>query len=365
MIIFVMKEQNNLMSNNEFMNAISKIAERDDWRQAFINNLLIFENSISSLGVDVRDVITGPLVDALHHSSQIVRKTLSSGVTFEFLYRSKIARDFVMSAPEHPDHAWEPQTSRILINLAKSAKQVVIGGAYFGDHAILIATEISETGGVVHAFEPDSEQREMLSRNAKINALTNIVARQEGLWHNSTTNLKLVGYDSFATVEPAEESAGSFKTVSISDYFYASQIERLDLIVLDIEGAELSALHGAEHFLSQPKGVAPNILFEVHSRYVDWSNGLIKTPIAQLLVEHDYQIFGLRDFNSNYDLGSRPIELIPVDAIYLEGPPHGFNMVAVKDPTLFDNSDYLFVRDVSPKYLRHKNPALHHPVGGL
>lgn len=353
------------MSDDKFKTAISRIGEREDWRQAFIAQLLTYESAISSVGVDVREEITGPIVDALHDDNQIVRKTLSNGVIFEFLYRSKIARDFVMSMPEHPDHAWEPQTSRILVNLAKSARQVVIGGAYFGDHAILIAKEIATFGGVVHAFEPNNEQRDMLICNARLNALTNIVARPEGLWHNSTTNLKLSGYDSFATAESVDEGTDTFKTVTISDYLDSIKIDRLDLIVLDIEGAELSALQGAERFLTQRSGVAPNILFEVHRNYVDWTKGLIKTPIAQLLIKNNYTLFGLRDFNSNYDFSGRPIELIPVESIYLEGPPHGFNMVAVKDSAIFDGPGYLFVRDVSPKYLRHKNPALHHPVGGL
>lgn len=353
------------MFDDKALKAISKIGTREAWRRAFIAQLLTFENTITSVGVDVREDITGPLVDALYHDNEIVRKTLSNGVIFEFLYRSKIARDFVMSTPEHPDHAWEPQTSRILVNLAKFADQVVIGGAYFGDHAILIAREILATGGVVHAFEPNHEQREMLKRNTDLNDITNVITRPEGLWHDSTTNLKLTGYDSFATAESVVEGIDSFKTVTISDYLKSADVDRLDLIVLDIEGAELGALIGAERFLARPNGYAPNILFEVHSNYVDWSKGLTETPIAQLLESHDYTIFGLRDFNSNYDLSHKPIELIPIDSIYLEGPPHGFNMVAVKDPCLLEGPGYELVRDVSPKYLRHKNPALHHPIGGL
>ena len=354
------------MAQDKALDALAKIAGTEDWRDAFIRQLIAYEGAIDAPGVDVREEITGPLVDALFDDDQVIRKTLSSGVTFEFLYRSKIARDFVMSTPQAPDHAWEPQTSRILVNLAKTAKQVVIGGAYFGDHAVLIAREIAGREGVVHAFEPNSQQRGMLQRNAALNGLTNILPRPEGLWHDSTTNLKLVGYDSFASAEAAEAGADdSFRTVTISDYLQAAGVGQLDLIVLDIEGAELGALKGAESFLAQPAGQAPNILFEVHRHYVDWSNGLLDTEIARLLTGHGYTLFALRDFNSNYDLAGKPVELIPADAIHLEGPPHGFNMVAVKDPAIFESADYAIVRDVSPKYLRHKDPKLHHPVGGL
>jgi FkbM family methyltransferase len=353
------------MAHEKALEALARIGETDHWRTAFIRQLIAFEGQVKAPGVDVREELTGPLVDALYDDDQVVRKTLSSGVTFEFLYRSKIARDFVMSQPEAPDHAWEPQTSRILVNLAKGAKQVVIGGAYFGDHAVLIAREIAKDGGVVHAFEPNNQQRGMLMRNAELNGLKNILPLSEGLWHDSTTNLKLVGYDSFANAEVAEAGDDTFKTVTIADYLTASGVDRLDLIVLDIEGAELGALKGAEPFLSAPAGEAPNILFEVHRHYVDWTNGLAETDIGRLLIGHGYTLFALRDFNSNYDLAGKPVELIPVDAIHLDGPPHGFNMVAVKEASVFDGPGYSIVRDVSPKYLRHKDPKLHHPVGGL
>jgi FkbM family methyltransferase len=352
------------MPDDKTLSALRRIAEKPEWRDAFVRRILDLEPDLATPGLDVREEITGPLVDALFDDDQVVRKTLSSGVTFEFLYRSKIARDFVMSQPAVPDHAWEPQTSRILVDMARRAKQVVVGGAYFGDHAVLIAREVAKRGGTVHAFEPNNEQRAMLTRNAALNGLTNIVPRPEGLWDNSTTSLKLVGYDSFASAEEGEGD-DSFRTVTIADYLQAAGVDELGLIVLDIEGAEFGALKGAEPFLERPAGQAPEILFEVHRHYVDWSNGLAATPLAQFLTGHGYTLFALRDFNSNFDLSGRPVELIPQDAVYLEGPPHGFNMVAVKDPSVFQNAGYRIVRDVSPKLLRHKDPALHHPVGGL
>ena len=268
------------MANEKALEALARIGETEDWRQAMIRQLLAFEGEIKAPGVDVREDLTGPLVDAMFDGDEIVQRTLSNGAKFEFLYRSKIARDFVMSQPEHPDHAWEPQTSRILVRLAKGAQQVVIGGAYFGDHAVLIAREIAPAGGVVHAFEPNSQQRGMLARNAELNGLTNVRPRPEGLWHDSSTNLKLVGYDSFANAEVAEAGDDTFKTVTIADYLAAAGVDRLDLIVLDIEGAELGALKGAHPFLAAPAGEAPAILFEVHRHYVDWSNGLANTEVS-------------------------------------------------------------------------------------
>lgn len=352
------------MDQDKLTAALATIRATPGWREAFVRHLLALEKEIATPGVDLREDVTGPLVDAVYQEGELVRRSLSNGVTFEFLYRSKIARDFVMSEPAVPDHAWEPMTSRIVVDLAKGAQQVVIGGAYFGDHSILIAREIAGNGGVVHAFEPNPDQRRMLMRNAEINGLTNIVARPEGLWSSSSEHLKLVGYDSFATAEKADAGAAdAFQTVTIADYLAAQGVDRLDLIVVDIEGAELAALKGAEKFLAGPH--APHIVYEVHRHYVDWSQGMANTEISRFLTGLGYQLFALRDFNSNVNLSGKPVELIPQDKIYLEGPPHGFNMVAVKDPKVFDCPGYRIVENVSPKLLRHKDPKLHHPVGGL
>ena len=135
--------------------------------------------------------------------------------------------------------------------------------------------------------------------------------------------------------------------------------------MLDIEGAELRALKGAEHFLAQPMGRAPNIVFEIHRSYVNWEDGLENTEIVRYLSNLGYHVFAVRDFNSNYDLSQKPIEIIPADAVYLEGPPHGFNMVAVKDMALLSGPGFCICRKVSPKLLRHRAPELHHPLGGL
>jgi hypothetical protein len=60
----------------------------------------------------------------------------------------------------------------------------------------------------------------------------------------------------------------------------------------------------------------------------------------------------------------KPIELIPAHTAYLEGPPHGFNMLAVKNPDSLIADDKMFkvVPGVSPKLLRHRDPKIHAPI---
>lgn len=354
------------MKNEKLALALARIASNPEWRDAFIRHLLGFENEIAARDIDIREEISGPLVDALFDDDQVMRKRLADGTVFEFLYRSKIARDFIMSAPAEPDHAWEPQTSRLLVELARGAQTVVVGGAYFGDQVILVAKEAAKSGGQVFAFEPNADQRAMLLRNIGLNMLENVKVRSEGLWDDCDTRLTLVGYDSFAyPKETTVSEADSFPTTSIDACLQDADISRLDLIMLDIEGAEHRALKGAERFLQRPGSEAPAIVFEVHQHYVDWRDGLENTALLRYLAQFGYQAFAVRDFNSNHDLAGKPIEIIPAADVYLEGPPHGFNMVALKDTQRFANPNFRICRGVSPKLLRHRDPALHHPLDGL
>lgn len=352
--------------------ALGRIGRSVALRAEMIRLCQRFEQLPEQRFTTVRDDVTGPIVDALHGQVERVRKELRNGIVFEFNYRSKIARDFVMSIPEKPDHVWEPQTTKLLLHLADRAReeratQVLIGGAYFGDQAVLVADRLRARGGVVHAFEPNLDQAAMLEHNARLNDLENIHVRRVGLWSDDTSRLRLVGADALASSVAAseEEGAPTFATTTIDSYLRREEIDRLDLIMLDLEGGELAALQGARGQLSRPAETAPNVVFEVHRSYVDWSAGLHNTDVLRYLASHGYTMFAVRDFQSNYDLGDRPIELVPAETAYLEGPPHGFNVLAVKDPSLVQNERFLRRPDVSPKLLLHRDPALHHPAGGL
>jgi FkbM family methyltransferase len=311
--------------------------------------------------VSVRDEITGPIIDALHDDDDRYQKTLADGTRFEFLYRTKIARDFLLSSPTQPDHVWEPQTTRLLQFLAaKSSGDVLIGGAYFGDHAVMLGRQLIAEGRKVHCFEPNDEQRTMLAGNAKINELNNLEIKHFGLWSESSKTMQLVGFDSFANAVPTDDTSAGFETVAIDDYL--SSAERpLSLLMLDIEGAELEALKGAKGTLARYK---PAVVFEVHRDYVNWTHGLLTTPICRTLAEHGYTLYAIRDFNTNQDMSGRRIELVPAESVYLDGPPHGFNMLATPSDMSLDPSVFSIVSGVSPKLLWHKDSSLHHPLEG-
>jgi FkbM family methyltransferase len=345
--------------------ALATIGTDDDLRAQVIALCHSIERAPQWRGTKVRDELTGPILDALHEHTGRLRKTLSNGLLFDFFYRSRIARDFVMSIPDQPDHVWEPQTTRLLVHLSGGAEHVIVGGAYFGDHAIPVAHRMRPHGGIVHAFEPDEGPAEMLEHNAQINGLTNVRVVRAALWREPSARLTLQGDDALKTAEPAPDGDTNIDAMTIDQYLAAENIDRVQWIIVDVEGGELDALRGAEGQLSLPAGRAPHVVFEVHSGRDDWSKGLQNTEVHRYVASFGYTIYALRDIQSNADLRGRPIELVPPETAYLAGPPHGFNMFAVKDPSILENELFRIVPDVSPKLLRHRDPALHAPTGGF
>ncbi|NBJ15353.1 MAG: FkbM family methyltransferase [Dehalobacter sp. 4CP] len=347
--------------------AFKRISKNELLRESVIDLCRKVEDYLEYEG-DIREEITGPILDEMYCSNSIIRKQLQNGLIFDFFYRTKIARDFILSKPKLPDHVWEPQTTKLLIHLSKKANNVIIGGAYFGDQTIILCKELSSKGGICHAFEPNSDQFERLNHNAKINELNNLRSWNQPLWCDSNSQLNLVGEDSYAFVQKVSfdkknsEPAQGLQTISIDDYILREGIGMVDLIMLDIEGAEENVLRGASNLLKQHPSV-PTIVFEVHKNYVNWDNGLENSDIVCFLKSCGYgHIYAIRDYNSNVNMGESPIELIPCDRVYLEGPPHGFNMIAVKDQSIVMEENFRICYDVSPKLLKHKDPKIHSPL---
>lgn len=305
-----------------------------------------------------REQVRWPLILALLAEAKTHRVVLQNGLIFDVGADSRIEKALLLSTEEHPDHVWEPQTTRLLTALAKGAANVLVGGAYIGDHVAFIARAIADRG-TVHAFEPSGPSFDRLLHHIAINNLDNVVAHRLGLWDTSDVALQLEGDLALASSVPMIDPASAFNSVSIDDYVGSENLASVELIMLDTEGGEENALLGAQQTITRD---SPNIVFEIHRNFVDWSNGLENTSIVTFLTAQGYDVFAIRDFHNNYPMAGMQIEIVPVKHVYLDGPPHGFNVLATKDRDLIERLQLRVVKDVSPKLLLDRDPALHLPL---
>ena len=326
-----------------------------------IKNILKIESELYEKleNINVRDDVIGPIVDTLHDVEKMYEKKLSNGLIFQFKYSSKISRDFILSNLEYPDTIYEPQTTKLLLHLAKFSGDFLIGGAYIGDHAILIANKISKNAKVC-CFEANKKQFKILEKNIEINKIKNIDTCLKALWHKDDILLSFNDDDAYTIVGDYDSTKNKVETITIDSYCKSNNLNNLNTILLDIEGSEINALSGAKDTLSNEN--SPNIIFEINSSFVDWSNGLKNTSIIKNLNDYGYKhIFAIRDFQSNIDMSGCKIELIPIDSIYLPNKPHGFNLIATKNLNILHDDNIRFVDNVSPKLLKHEDKKYHQP----
>jgi len=135
-------------------------------------------------------------------------------------------------------------------------------GANIGFYAT-IAAKLVGSEGKVFAFEPFAASAEACRRNAKLNNFTHVtvvdaaVAAKEGqmtleLGESSAVHRLTVG-----------ENGRKVRVVTIDQWRTEERAPAPDLVMIDVEGAELDVLHG---MLETLKEARPTIMVEVHWR---------------------------------------------------------------------------------------------------
>jgi len=125
-------------------------------------------------------------------------------------------------------------------------------GGGLGNSALYFSTKIKNSGRI-YTFEFINSNIEILRKNLSLNPNLeeNIELVKTPLWSKSDQELFILedGASSMITLHSLNESSKSIKTISIDDFVKRNKISKVDFIKMDIEGAELHALMGAQETL--------------------------------------------------------------------------------------------------------------------
>ena len=182
------------------------------------------------------------------------------------------------------------------MKLATRARTIFDVGANVGVYSLLASKTNNEAE--IHAFEPTPEIYQALQQNIRLNEMQNIQTNQIGVGKSSgEAFLKSCrGGDSsnegmnYVGDEASEDSDRPVQIVALDDYCHQKQIQRIDLLKIDIEGGEHDALIGAQSLL---KNQAIGCIF---MELVEWAanrSGHSTREIKQILQDADYQIYQL------------------------------------------------------------------------
>ena len=145
---------------------------------------------------------------------------------------------------------------------------VLDGGGCWGDSALYFADRAGATGQV-HSFEFEADNLEVMRRNLGLNPelASRVSIVPSALWDRADERLHYAPAGA-ATAVTAESATGpAVRTVTIDAYVAQAALPRVDYIKLDIEGAELKALRGAEQTLRRWR---PTLAIALYHRLGDF-----------------------------------------------------------------------------------------------
>lgn len=132
---------------------------------------------------------------------------------------------------------------------AADGEVVIDAGACWGDTALYFAAKVGPKGRVF-SFEFLPTNLQILRRNLDMNPhlKDRVKLVEHPVWSSSDQTLFVNGNGPGTRVglAPSVPDAPSIKTLSIDDLVARQGLDRLDFIKMDIEGAEMPALRGAE-----------------------------------------------------------------------------------------------------------------------
>jgi FkbM family methyltransferase len=219
---------------------------------------------------------------------------------------------------------FEPAPFSFLNRVLASGMTFVDAGANLGLYSLFAAKRVGESGTVL-AIEPSSREFHRLQTNIELNTLTNVRLFRTGLWNSSSEMELLVaaenraGHNTLGAFGYDTALCGKEKIFvePLDNIVQREKLRRVDVIKMDIEGAELFALQGALATLS---AFRPILLLELSDRTLR-HQGCNAREVWEFLVSKGYRILLYDDHLRRHVPGERKA--------YFDGE----NVVAIHETT--------------------------------
>ena len=196
-------------------------------------------------------------------------------------------------------------------------KVFVDAGANFGIYTLLASRIVGEAGRVI-SFEPSSRVFPVLRRNITLNGFKNVLAfpialtdkpGRARLYYHSAVGCDSLGKD--ASFEP-DAHAEEIGTESLDTVLKQTSVGRVDVIKMDVQGAEELALRGANEIVSSMR---PIVIFEFFPEGAI-SLGLSPNGPWDFLEGHGYEFFIVDERGAVFRLLSPPPAIANILAIH-------------------------------------------------
>jgi FkbM family methyltransferase len=200
----------------------------------------------------------------------------------------------------------ETATTELFKKVVKEGNVVIDLGANIG-YFTLLAARIVGSKGKVYSFEPEPKNYNYLLKNIKLNNYENVIAIQKAVSDKNEKNkLFICPYESGHHTIKQHEGIEAYRpdtfnkrkefieieTITLDDFF-ENQEEPIDVIKMDIEGAEMLALSGMNRIIRTNKKL--KMFVEFFPLLIEKMGNSPREFIRKLLEDYHFSIFIIPD----------------------------------------------------------------------
>jgi FkbM family methyltransferase len=192
---------------------------------------------------------------------------------------------------------WEPSITAVFEAKVQPGDVVVDVGANIGFYSVL-AAKLVGAAGRVYALEPSASIRRRLDENLKLNHIANVTCYPYAAWYESGRSvLKLMDGNRGGSGLGATDNSTLCEEVEmrrLDDLIPREAWPAIRLMKVDVEGAEMAALRGAEQLLDAARDltviceITPDRLASLDATAAELFEFMAARGFAAYEIENDY-----------------------------------------------------------------------------
>jgi FkbM family methyltransferase len=204
-------------------------------------------------------------------------------MTIDYKGSKILIRPFIFSEILMVSGVWEPYVQAIVDREVRDSDTLVNVGANIGIYVIPLAKKVRK----VIAFEPHPKTYEMLENSIELNNLHNVVLIKKAIGDSKKKvlfGLSVIPMESGIITEPNRHTYSGIEVESVDlDSVLVSE-DRVDWLLIDVEGSEINVLNGARNILRKN---SPKIIVEIFRENLE--------SVKNMLAEEGYPVVHVYD----------------------------------------------------------------------
>ena len=201
---------------------------------------------------------------------------------------------------------WEEFETTLFKKELEKGMNVLDIGANIGWYTLIAAKVIGEKGKV-YAFEPEPNNCNLLRKNVQTNSLQNVIIEQKAVT-NRCGHIKLFlnpeNFGDHRIYDDSDRGSIDIECVALDSYFM-NRYEKIDVIKMDIQGAEMFAILGMDTMLKANNKLR---MFVEFAPFLLRKNGFSPETFLRRLKNYGFEIYVIND-------QKRAIELMDINKI--------------------------------------------------